>query len=440
MPNNNHLTDLGELNPQGDANPLEILSSWTKEYSDTIHYQTASGHFYLFNHPSDVDSVFKNSDIVRVSFLKMVLGEGLLSSEGDHWRKQRKIAMPYFTCRQSLGYVPLIVDQTKAMMKNWHIKARLGEPVDLAHDMNLLTMNVVLQALYTYELDEETDRALHEAVSILMADLSGLRKMAFVPSLVFSSSRQQTFNTAMRTVEGVVEKILEKREKDSNPPNDFLNGLLKATDKETGKPLDKIAIRDEIITTMISGNETTALVLAWAWSLLNHHSASEEKLYQELDSVLGKRSPQAEDLLKLEWTDFVLKEAMRLYPPVWNVTRKASCDVTVGDVSLSEGDSAIICPYTTHRHPEFWDSPDSFKPERFGPSTYGSRQKLAYIPFGGGRHLCLGMHFALIEASLVMALVGQQFRIRPVKEGIPGMDPGLTLRFAGGYPVHLESR
>ncbi len=440
MRQQNDLTDLGKLKSEKDGDPLEILSAWTKEYSDTIHYQTSLGHFYLFNHPSDVDAVFKNPDIVRVSFLKMVLGEGLLSSEGDHWRKQRSIAMPHFTCKQVIEYIPLIVDQTNRLLREWHVKASKGEPVDLAHDMNLLTMNVILQALYSYTLDEKTDRALHEAVSVLMADLSALSKLAFVPSLIFSSDRQKKFNTAMNTVEEIVEEILEKRRCDPNPPHDFLSGLLKAVDRETGKPLDKKAIRDEIITTMISGNETTALVLAWAWSLVNHNPAAEEKLYQELDTTLGRRVPGAQDLLKLDWTDFVLKEAMRIYPPVWNVTRKAACDVEVGNTRLNEGDSAIICPYTTHRHPDFWDSPESFMPERFDPSSYGPQQKLAYIPFGGGRHLCLGMHFALIEATLVMALIGQQFRMTPVNKEIPGMDPGLTLRLIGGYPVHLEAR
>ena len=439
MPSKKNITDLGEFKPSEGADPLQYLSSWTKDHGDTIRYKTALGNFYFFNHPSDADLVFKNKDIVRLSFLKMVLGEGLLSSEGPHWRKQRSIAMPHFTCGQVLNYLPLIVSEVNKMLSKWRDNARRKDTIDLARDVNLLTMNIILKAVYSYSLDDETDRALHEAISVLITDLSGLSKMAFIPEMTVSSTRLKTVQNALGTLEDVVEKILENRKRDPNPPQDFLHSLLNAVDRDTGKPLDKVAIRDEIVTTMISGNETTALVIAWAWSLLNHHPSAEEKLYQELDTVLDGRTPGAEDLLKLNWTDLVLKETMRLFPPVWIVSRRAALEVKVGEHVVKEGDSVILCPYTTHRHPEFWDSPELFNPARFASSDFGANQNPAYFPFGGGRHLCLGMHFALIEATIVMAMIGQQFRIKPVRKGIPAMDPGITLRLLNGYPVTLES-
>ena len=237
--------------------------------------------------------------------------------------------------------------------------------------------------------------------------------------------------------------IHERRQADAPTAGetpDLLQRLMDARHEETGEGLTDRQLRDEMITLLIAGHETVASALTWTWYLLATHPESDARLHDEVAQVLGGALPTANDLEHLTYIAAVFHEAMRLYPPAWVITRRARTEQKVVGHSLPRGALVVLSPYVTQRHPDFWDEPDAFRPERFLESTSEGRHRYAYFPFGGGPHLCIGNHFALVEAALIIATVIQRYRLEPVEESSVVVDPGVTLQPKGGLPMHVRPR
>lgn len=255
-----------------------------------------------------------------------------------------------------------------------------------------------------------------------------------------SPQRNSRFQQALQTLNGVVYRLIEERRALPDKPRDLLSNLLAARDAQNGDALSDLQLRDEVVTILIAGHETTALTLAWAWHLLTQDLSAMRRLQSEVDQVLQGRLPTMNDLPRLPWSEMVLNETMRLYPPVWVMVRKAVEDDEIAGYPIPAGAFVLVSAYTTHRHPDFWPQPEQFDPERFSPEKTQQRPIYAHFPFAGGRHLCLGLRFALIEGQMILAALAQRFELHALPNHAVVPQPVLTLRQQQGLLLKIEKR
>jgi cytochrome P450 len=324
----------------------------------------------------------------------------------------------------------------RVMLARWAEHAERGESLDVSAEMTLLTLSIIVDALFEVELGPRM-WDLTRALIVLLDDLGAMGCTQLNTPLTFSASSRERFQTAMRTVDEVVAIIIDERRRVRVDRVDLMSVLLGARDAQTGKHLSDRQIRDEVVSMLVAGHETTATVLSWSWSLLARNPSVEQNLHQEVDRVLGARPPTLEDLRNLPYTLMVLQESMRLYPPVWFIARKVTSAGDVGGVDVPKNVLVIVSPFAIHRHPEFWSGPDEFSPARF--SAGNQHAKHSYIPFGAGRHLCIGMHLALMEGPLLLAGFAQRYVVRPASERIY-LHPAITLRVRDGLMATIHER
>jgi cytochrome P450 len=369
------------------------------------------------------------------SVLGPLLGEGLLISEGEFWRRQRRIAAPAFHTKRLGEFVATMAGCTEATLARWRA---MTEPFDVAAEMMALTLDIIARTMFSKDVrgEIETVRRLTGVVVALpvsMLDLFGLPR--WIPR-----RQPATYRRVIAEFDAMVARLVAERRADGVDRGDLLSMLLAARDPETGEGMSDKQLRDEILTIFLAGHETTANALGWTWYLLARHPEAEARLHEELDRVLGGRLPTFADLAELKWTRMVIEEAMRLYPPAHTITRTALGEDRIGGVHVPAGASITISIYVTHRSPNIWPEPERFDPERFAPEAVAGRHRFAYLPFGGGPRICIGSGFAMAEAQVIVAAIAQRYRLRLA----PGhaVEPiGLvTLRPKHGVWVTLEPR
>jgi len=336
--------------------------------------------------------------------------------------------------------VPLVAERTEAMLRQWHGYAQRGEAFDLAPEMTRLTLGIVLKAFVKADLDDARMDAVCRAISVAMRLLGEMACSQLNRPLVIAPDHQRRFNAARAQIDDVVDEIIAARRRTAQAGDDLLGILLNAPDGTTGKPLSERQIRDEIATLMISGHETTSLILSWAFVLLARHPHVEARLHAEVDAALDSPRAGMGDLNRMPLCKHVLEEGMRLYPPVWFTMRKAADAATLGGLSIPRGAAVLVSAFALHRHPDFWPNAEDFDPFRFAPGSPHPADRNAYFPFGGGRHVCVGRALAMVEGQLILAMVARAFRVT-LEPGAP-IEPeaAITLRQAGGVPVRLEAR
>ena len=437
-----NIADLGMLRVDDyrDQDGIVFLTGLLDRYGECVRYQTGVGRFIVINHPSVVHELSRNDNFRRLSFLQIVLGQGLLTSEGAWWRRQRQLAQPMFTPERVSAFGDLWTAQTLERLPAWRAHADSGEPLDVADEMTRLALNIVLRALFGYEVAEKPVLELLQALQAVMADMSELATTAFAASQTMTPARQRAFRDTMGVLERTVADIIARRRGATATPDDLLTRLMTSRIEETGELLSDRQIRDEIVTLLVAGHETTSLALDWTWYLLDRNPQAEARLHEELDATLRGRTPSIDDLPRLGWTAMVVKEALRMYPPVWYFNRRARREGTIGNIPIAAGEIIAVCVYSVHRHRDFWRNQETFDPSRFSDVNPDRRQLKAFVPFGSGRHLCLGIHFALMESALILATLAQRFRVRPIPGRPVAMEPGLTLRMHGGLPARIEHR
>jgi cytochrome P450 len=369
--------------------------------------------------------------------VKLALGDGLLASDGEYWRKQRQLVQSLFQPSAVPVFEPIIQAHLSALCERWDSIAASGETIDAAAEMTSVTLSIICEALFGARLGSQA-RDLCEALNVLLDDLGAMGCTQINTPLIFSSASRKRFGTAKQTLDKIVGEIVEEKRSSSGNGADLLSVLLAARDAETGAPLGERQIRDEVVTMLVAGHETTALALSWGWSLLARHPEQEQRLHRELDGVLGDRSPALQDVSKLPFTLMVLQEAMRLYPPVWFIARKSTSAGDLAGCDVPGNVLVLISPYAMHRHPGYWNAADDFAPSRFAPGA--ERAKYSYLPFGGGRHLCLGMHVALIEGPLLLAALARRYTVTPVAPDAARPRPAITLRLHDGLPAKIRLR
>jgi cytochrome P450 len=422
--------------------PLALLARVAREYGDVARFNAATQTVYVLNHPDHIRDLlvthharFKKGRALQRA--KRLLGEGLLTSEADFWRRQRRLAQPAFHRQRVNAYAETMVAYAEKTSARW----RDGVTLDVADEMMRLTLAVVGKTLFDAEVESDADEvgaALTEVMSLfgyLMLPFSELLEKLPLPP-------RRRFERARARLDRVIYRIIEERRREGRDRGDLLSTLLHAVDEEGDRTgMTDEQLRDEAMTIFLAGHETTANALAWTWYLLSQNPEAEARLHAELEEVLEGRPPAAEDYARLRYTEMVVAEAMRLYPPAWALGRLALEDHEVGGYLIPRGSLVLVSQYVMHRDPRFWPEPGRFDPERFTPEAKAARPQFAYFPFGGGPRRCIGEGFAWMEAVLILAALARRWRLRlPPGTHVP-TEPRITLRPGkGGIPMRLEER
>jgi cytochrome P450 len=391
------------------------------------------------NRPDYIRQFFQSGNYSRGSTLKLVLGEGLLAAEGPYWRSQRRLMQPAFRHDRIAAFGPMITDLTTGLFERWQMFAPTNEPIDIAGEMTRLTLKIIGKTLFSVEWNDRLE-ILTEAVGTLVDDVGQLMGTLFATTPKIDPARNRRIGNALRTVDQVVLRVIEKRRRGGENFDDLLALLLSHPDGQTADGLDDRQVRDEFVTMLLAGHITTANMLGWTWYLISQYPRVEQRLHDELKNTLGGRLPTVQDLPRLQYTRMVLQESLRLYPPVWFIARKAIRGAKFGHHQISPGATVVVSSYVTHRHPSYWTSPGEFDPERFLPQRVADRQPQIYFPFGEGHHVCIGNHLAMLEGELVLATIAQRYRLRLVPHRSVEPEPSLTLQIRGGLPMTIEER
>lgn len=422
--------------------PLKFLTRIAREHGDIVHFRMGPQHVLMLNHPDLIkDALVTRADHFHkgraLQRAKRLLGEGLLTSEGEHHRRQRRLAQPAFHRKRVESYGAVMVDYAALTASRWHD----GETLDITHEMMRLTLSIVGKTLFDTEVESEADE-----VGVALTQILELFQMLLLPyseyleRLPLPANRR--FLRARAKLDSVIYRIINERRASGEDRGDLLSMLLLAQDEEgdTGGMTDE-QLRDEVLTIFLAGHETTANALSWTWYLLSQNPEAEAKLHAELDAVLeGGRMPTVEDLPGLRYTEMVLAESMRLYPPAWVVGRLAIKDYAVGNYVAEEGTLILISQYVMHRDPRFFPDPLRFDPERFAPEAKEARPAYAYFPFGGGARRCIGEGFAWMEGTLLIAAIARRWRMRLIPNHGVVAHPRITLRPKHGIMMRLEER
>jgi cytochrome P450 len=418
------------------VDPLAFLGGLLRDYGDVVRYTTRYGASFLFAHPKHVQIIMQRENFRRASLIKMMLGDGLLASDGPHWRAQRQLMQKDFQPSRVAAFASVITGEILRTEQEWQTAAQTGEPVDIAAAMTRLTLRIIVKALFSHDLSDSHAADLCGAVTQTIIELGKVSWTIFGAPFEFSPAGNSDFAASKKIIDTTCYELIARRRAQTREdrPRDLLSLLLL-----DGEHLTDLQLRDEIVTMLVGGHETTALSLAWAWKLLAEHPAAEARLHRELDTVLADRAPHAEDLERLEWTRAVFQEAMRLYPPVWYMGRVAIEADEIDGYAIPRGACAMVLPWFTHRHPKFWQSPEEFDPTRFlAPAEPAHRY--AYFPFAGGRHQCLGMHLAMMEGMFIVAQLSKRFLVRPVAGQDVRPLAGITLRQSPFMRARIELR
>ncbi|MCS7081224.1 MAG: cytochrome P450 [Chloracidobacterium sp.] len=444
MPKNQHWLFGSFLPVRSDL--LNFYARMFRELGDIIRFRGLPGmYWHLVLHPSYVEHVLlRNQHNYRKGKvfdgpIGLITGNGLLTSDGDFWRRQRKLMQPAFHRQALVGFAATMVGETEKFLPRWDARAAEGRPFDIAQDMAALTLSIAGLTLFSTPVGAEADafgRNLRLAFNFV-----GFKMRPTLPvPLWVPTPANLRFKAARRRLDAVVYRIIETRRKTLNPPPDLLAMLMAARDEETGAAMSNLQLRDEVITLLLAGHETTAITLTWAVYVLTQEPVVAERLYDEVSSVLRGASPTADDLKRLPYTRMVIEETMRLYPPAWGLPREAINDDEIGGYHIPGRTLVALNQFLTHRHPDFWDEPERFDPERFTPERAAARPMFAYFPFGGGQRVCIGGQFALMEATLVLAMLAQRYRVRLAPGHPIEFDTMFTLRPKYGVQVILERR
>ena len=422
--------------------PLGYVAALARDFGDIVLLRLGHIRVYLLFHPDHIRHILQenHTNYVKgpiIARTKVLIGEGLFTSEGDFWRRQRRLAQPAFHRARIAGFVDTMVRATSERLAGWERHAARGEPFDVAAEMSELTLRVVGRTLFGGDLSGQAaavGRALHDALEFT-ADRS-MRYLAL--PLALPIRRHRVFRRARAELDRVVYDVIDARRRNGVRDDDLLGMLMSARDEETGEGMTPRQLRDEVMTFFLAGHETTAVALAWTWYLLAGHPEVASRLRDEIAGVLADRPPTLEDMPRLPLVRQVVEEDMRLYPPVWGIGRQALRDDTIGGYAIPAGSVVNASPYVTHRHPAFWPDPERFDPERFAPEVASRRPRFAYFPFSGGPRLCIGETFALVEAQIVVAMVMQRYRLGLLPGHVVVPQVHLTLRPRGGLPMTAE--
>ncbi|HLX64196.1 MAG TPA: cytochrome P450 [Planctomycetota bacterium] len=420
--------------------PLAFLSRAARDHGDIVHFRIATQHFYFLNDPELIKDVLvthheRYMKGRALQLMKPVLGEGLLTSEGETHRRQRRLAQPAFQKQRLSAYGPAMMACAADAASRW----RSGETYDIGREMTRLTLRIAGKTLFGAEVESEA-QAIADALNTLMLNFATQRFVPFASLLEkLPLPRMQRGRRAIALLDKTVLNLINERRRDPADRGDLLSMLLRARDDEgDGAGMSDKQLRDEVLTIFLAGHETTANALTWTWYLLSQNPTAEAELHAELARVLNGRAPTAEDVPRLRYTEMVFAEALRLYPPAWAIGRLALEDHRLHGFALRKGDVVLVSPYVTQRDARFFSEPEKFDPLRWTPEAREARHPFAFYPFGGGPRRCIGEGFAWMEGVLLIATLAQHWKLRlDAAQKVEPM-PVITLRPKFGMRMKAE--
>jgi len=425
---------LGPLN----NSPLEYFTKIAHEYGDIAGLRVLNFKTIFINHPDLIEEVlvtnarkYSKGRVLRAN--RHVFGEGLLTSEGDFWLRQRRLAQPAFHRARIASYAATMVQYTERLLESW----RGGEERDAHRDMMRLTLQIVGKTLFDADVERDA-KEVGKSLELLLEIGANFRRTIFVPHWLPTPANLRV-KREVEQIEKILYRIIAERRASGHDAGDLLSMLLAAQDEDGSKMTDR-QLRDETITLFLAGHETTASTLSWTWWLLAQNPAVEAKLHAELDAVLGDRAPTLDDLPRLVYSGHVITESLRLYPAAWGMARLVVEDHEIAGYPVTKGMGVAMAQWVVHRDPRWYEAPEEFRPVRWEGDLMKRLPRFAYFPFGGGPRQCIGNAFAVMEATLILATIARKFRLRLVANHPVVSLASITLRPRHGVRVVLEAR
>jgi len=420
--------------------PIAVLRRAAAEYGDVVRLPLSKHPVYLVNHPDLIKGVlvthqkqFKKGR--GLEQIKRLLGEGLLTSEGEFHLRQRRLMQPAFHRQRVAAYAESMTFYAVQARERW----QEGETRDMHAEMMRLTLSIVGKTLFGAEVEAEAaeiDGALGEVIGLfrlLQLPYSDLLERLPLPAV-------RRFRAARARLDATIYRLIARHREVGEDRGDLLSMLLAARDEDDGGRMSDEQVRDEALTLFLAGHETTANAMTWTWHLLSQHPDVEARFHAEIDAALAGRTPAADDLPRLPYTRRVFSESLRCFPPAWVVGRRLLSDYDMGGYTLPARSIVLLCQSVTHQDPRFWPDPDRFDPDRWTPEAEAARPKFAFFPFGGGPRVCIGEQFAWMEGVLLLAALGQKWRLRLAPGQVVAAQPIITLRPKYGMRMLVESR
>src|SRR5262245_29990011 len=421
--------------PEFRRDRLAFFAGLARDHGDMVRFRLGHRRIMLVSHPNAIEEVLvhKSRDFIKHFALRLntiVLGTGLLSSEGDFWLKQRRLIQPAFQRSRIAAYAPDMLAAADRVLAEWVE----GETRDIQPELSRLTLDIAAKTLFDADISldaRDVGDALEALLDSFLARFNSLLPMPrWLPT-----PRNLRFHRAMRRLDGIIYEFIRQRRASREEKGDLLSILLNARDEEDGSRMTDRQLRDEAMTLLLAGHETTALTLTWTWYLLAKNPEAQGKLLAEVDQILGGRPPTADDLPLLRYTEQVVTESMRLLSPVYVMGREAVRDVEIGGYLVPKTTTLMMSQWVVHHDPRWYDSPEEFRPERWDEEKSRTLPRFAYFPFGGGPRQCIGMAFGLMETILVLARIAQRFRFTIVPDHPVVFWPTFTLRPRHGIKV-----
>jgi cytochrome P450 len=433
--------------PQFRRNPPEFLQSLARDHGDLVHFRLGPQHIYLVSNPEWIKDILvtNQTNFTKSRFLeraKILLGEGLLTNEGEFHRRQRRLVQPAFHRDRLIGYASSMVQCTARTREKWTDGAEL----DLSREMMRLTLSVVAKTLFSADVTSEADNIGAALTQIMILfDMVLMPFSEWIEKLPLPSIRR--FEKARDFLDKTIYGMIAERRASKEDKGDLLSMLLLAQDEDGQSGMGACSmndkqIRDEALTLFLAGHETTANALMWSWYLLSQNPSVAEKFYDEVDRVLEGRLPTFDDLQNLKYTEGVFAEAMRLYPPAWVIGRRNKTEYSIGPYTLPARSILMMSPWVVHRDPRWFPEPEQFDPDRWSAGVVqdADRPKFSYFPFGGGARVCIGERFAWMEGVLLLATVAQRWRFKLVPGHPVATAALITLRAKHGMKMVAEQR
>jgi cytochrome P450 len=420
---------------------LGFLRRCAATYGDVVALRYGRRPVYFLAHPDHVGTVLvrRQADFVKspvVRLLRPVVGDGLLTSDGEPWRRQRRLAQPAFHRARVAGYAEIMIASAERVLEDWRGD---GEVRDVHAEMMRLTLDIVARTLFGTSVEGEAAEVA-AAMETLMREFVRLRASPWPFRVRWPGAGVRRLRRASVRLDAIVRRIIDDRRRHDGGGSDLLSALLAACDEDDGSRLTPVELRDAVMTFFLAGHETTANALAWTWLLLARNPGAEGALADELAEVLGDRAPNPGDLPRLRYAERAVREALRLYPPAHSIGREAARDTEVGGYRVPAGTMILMSPWVMHRDPRFYDRPEAFEPDRWTDDLEERLPRFAYFPFGGGPRVCIGQGFAMTEAVLLLAAIARRYRLTPVSAQPVPADAAVTLRPRGGLPMRIERR
>jgi cytochrome P450 len=396
--------------------PLGFQMQARQRYGDVFRFRIGPVVIHFIYHPEHVRRVLHENqkNYLRgwqYRLLQRLFGDSLTVSEGAFWLRQRRMAQPAFSRQRLSDYANVMVQEASDLVSRWRRMAAEDKPVDANEEMSRVMLAIASRTLFDRDVSHEADEVGKAFTMLGQYFEHRFNHPLSAPPLWVPTSTNRRFKNAISTLNRIVMAIVRERLRDPADHGDLLSMLIQARDEETGERMSDDQLRSEVLTFLLAGHETTTTALVWTWYLLASHADVRQRVREEVKTVVGDRPPQVADAPQLQVTRGAIQEAMRLYPPIWILPRHVVARDEIGGFRIPARSSVLLCPYVTHRHPDFWQSPESFDPDRFTPERMAGRPKEAYIPFLSGPHQCIGNEFALLAMQTIVARVLQEFDV-----------------------------